>query len=132
MDILTFGSFNDLPKLTPGVIKLWAKLLHAVRGSRLIIKTEQMKDAPTASLLRSRFAGEGIAPERIDLLAWRVRTVHHLARYGLVDVALDPFPFNGVTTTCEALWMGVPAVTLRGDRPYARVGASLLASVGLH
>ncbi len=128
---LTFGSFNDLPKLTPGVIKLWAKLLHTVRGSRLIIKTEQMRDAPTASLLRSRFADEGIAPERIDLLAWRVRTVHHLARYGLVDVALDPFPFNGVTTTCEALWMGVPVVTLRGDRPYARVGASLLASVGL-
>jgi predicted O-linked N-acetylglucosamine transferase (SPINDLY family) len=128
---LTFGSFNDLPKLTPGVIKLWAKLLHAVRGSRLIIKTEQMRDAPTAAQLRSRFADEGIAPERIDLLAWRVRTVHHLARYGLVDVALDPFPFNGVTTTCEALWMGVPVVTLRGDRPYARVGASLLASVGL-
>jgi len=128
---LTFGSFNDLPKLTPGVIKLWAKLLHAVRGSRLIIKTEQMRDAPTAGQLRSRFADAGIAPERIDLLAWRVRTVHHLARYGLVDVALDPFPFNGVTTTCEALWMGVPVVTLRGDRPYARVGASLLASVGL-
>jgi protein O-GlcNAc transferase len=128
---LTFGSFNDLPKLTLCTIKLWAKLLHSVRGSRLIIKTEQMRDAPTAGQLRSRFADEGIAPERIDLLAWRVRTVHHLARYGLVDVALDPFPFNGVTTTCEALWMGVPVVTLRGDRPYARVGASLLASVGL-
>jgi protein O-GlcNAc transferase len=128
---LTFGSFNDLPQLTPGVIKLWAKLLHAVRGSRLIIKTEQMRDAPTARQLRSRFADEGIAPERIDLLAWRVRPANHLARYGLVDVALDPFPFNGVTTTCEALWMGVPVVTLRGDRPYARVGASLLASVGL-
>jgi len=128
---VTFGSFNDLPKLTPGVIKLWARLLHAVRGSRLIIKTEQMRDAPTAGQLRSRFADEGIAPERIDLLAWRARTVHHLARYGLVDVALDPFPFNGVTTTCEALWMGVPVVTLLGDRPYARVGASLLASVGL-
>ena len=128
---LTFGSFNDLPKLTPRVIKLWAKLLHAVRGSRLIIKTEQMRDAPTAAQLRSQFADEGIAPERVDLLAWRVRTAHHLARYALIDVALDPFPFNGVTTTCEALWMGVPVVTLRGDRPYARVGASLLASVGL-
>lgn len=128
---LTFGSFNDLPKLTPSVIKLWAKLLHAVRGSRLIIKTEQMRDAPTAGQLHSRFADEGIAPDRIDLLAWRVRTVHHLARYGLVDVALDPFPFNGVTTTCEALWMGVPVVSLRGDRPYARMGATLLASVGL-
>jgi protein O-GlcNAc transferase len=128
---LTFGSFNDLPKLTPGVIRLWARLLHAVPGARLVIKTEQMRDAPTADELRSRFAAEGIGRERIDLLTWRAWTVHHLARYALIDVALDPFPFNGVTTTCEALWMGVPVVTMRGDRPYGRVGESLLTSVGL-
>jgi protein O-GlcNAc transferase len=128
---VTFGSFNDLPKLTPGVIRMWARVLHAVEGSRLVIKTEQMRDARTADELRRRFAAEGIAPERLDLLAWRVHTQHHLARYSLVDVALDTFPFNGVTTTCEALWMGVPVVTVRGDRPYGRVGASLLTAVGL-
>ena len=128
---ITFGSFNNLPKLSPEVIKLWARLLHAVPGSRLVIKTVQMRDPPTAVLLRRRFAAEGIEPDRIDLLKWRVRTAAHLARYELVDIAVDPFPFNGVTTTCEALWMGVPVVTLRGHRPYGRVGASLLTSVGL-
>jgi predicted O-linked N-acetylglucosamine transferase (SPINDLY family) len=128
---VTFGSFNDLPKLTPGVIRMWAKVLNAVEGSRLVIKTEQMRDAMTADDLRRRFGAEGIAPERLDLLAWRVRTEHHLARYALIDVALDTFPFNGVTTTCEALWMGVPVVTLPGDRAYGRVGACLLAAVEL-
>ena len=128
---LTFGSFNNLPKLTPRTIRLWAELLHAVEGSRLVIKTMQMRDFSTADELRNRFAQEGIGPERLDLLAWRVRAVHHLARYNLVDIALDPFPFNGVTTTCEALWMGVPVVTLVGDRQYGRVGASLLKAVGL-
>jgi len=128
---LTFGSFNNLPKLTPGVIRLWARLLHAVPDSRLVIKTEQMSDAPTAKKLCSRFADEGIAPNRIHVLGCQVSTADHLSRYGLVDIALDSFPFNGVTTTCEALWMGVPVVTLRGDRPYGRVGASLLASTGL-
>jgi protein O-GlcNAc transferase len=128
---ITFGSFNNLPKLTPGVISLWAILLHAVPDSRLVIKTEQMNDATTARKLRSRFADEGIAPNRIDFLGTQVSTADHLSRYGLIDIALDTFPFNGVTTTCEALWMGVPVVTLRGDRPYGRVGASLLTSIGL-
>jgi protein O-GlcNAc transferase len=128
---LTFGSFNNLPKLTPGVIKLWATLLHSVPESRLLIKTEQMSDAPTAKKLRSRFADEGIAPNRIAVLGSQVSTADHLSRYSLVDIALDSFPFNGVTTTCEALWMGVPVVTLPGDRPYGRVGTSLLASTGL-
>ncbi len=128
---VTFGSFNNLPKLTPEVIGLWAQLLRSVPGSRLVIKTVQMRDAPTAAALRSQFESHGIEPGRIDLLAWRVWTVYHLARYGLIDIALDPFPYNGVTTTCEALWMGVPVVTLRGDRPIARVGASFLTAVGL-
>jgi len=90
-----------------------------------------MRDPPTADILRRRFAAEGIAPERLDLLAWRVRTEHHLARYNLMDIALDPTPYNGVTTTCEALWMGVPVVTLRGDRHAGRIGATLLTAVGL-
>ena len=128
---ITFGSFNNLPKLTPAVIQLWAALLHAVPGSRLVIKAVQMRDVPTAKALRDQFARHGIAADRIDLLAWRVWTVHHLARYGLIDIALDPFPYTGVTTSCEAMWMGVPVVTLRGDRPAARVGASFLHAVGL-
>ena len=128
---VTFGSFNNLPKLTPEVIGLWARLLRLIPDSRLVIKTVQMRDGPTADGVRAQFASHGIQANRIDLLPWRVWTVHHLARYGLIDIALDPFPYTGVTTTCEALWMGVPVVSLLGDRPTSRVGASLLSAVGL-
>jgi predicted O-linked N-acetylglucosamine transferase (SPINDLY family) len=73
----------------------------------------------------------GIAKERVQLLGWLPSSTAHLALYEQIDIALDPFPYNGTTTTCEALWMGVPVVTLRGDRHGARVGASLLGQAGL-
>ena len=69
--------------------------------------------------------------ERVELVAWLLRHDSHLALYNRIDIALDAFPYNGTTTTCEALWMGVPLVTLRGDRHAGRVGASLLTQVGL-
>jgi predicted O-linked N-acetylglucosamine transferase (SPINDLY family) len=128
---VTFGCFNDLGKLSPEVLGVWGRLLEAVPGSRLIVKTQAMRDPPTVADLEGRLAAAGIARERLDLLAWRVHTQHHLARYGLVDIALDPFPFAGVTTTCEALWMGVPVVTLLGGTHAGRVGATLLGTVGL-
>jgi protein O-GlcNAc transferase len=72
----------------------------------------------------------GVAAQQVELVAWLPSTVAHLALYHQVDIALDPFPYNGTTTTCEALWMGVPVVTLRGDRHSRRVGASLLSQIG--
>jgi predicted O-linked N-acetylglucosamine transferase (SPINDLY family) len=82
-------------------------------------------------LFLTRLGECGVSAERIELMAWQPGTAAHLALYHRVDIALDPFPYNGTTTTCEALWMGVPVVTLRGDRHAARVGASLLSQIGL-
>ncbi len=90
-----------------------------------------MVDDATARRYRGLFAGHGVAPGRIDFLAWIESEAGHLGAYGEIDIALDPFPYNGTTTTCEALWMGVPVVSLGGDWHQNRVGASLLHRVGL-
>ncbi len=87
---------------------------------------KQFSDATARELLLSRFGERGVAPERVELAGWIPNAVAHLALYHRLDIALDPFPYNGTTTTCEAVWMGVPVVTLRGNRHAARVGASLL------
>ena len=128
---VTFGSFNNLAKVNERVIALWARILAAVPGSRLLIKFHQLADPPTGTRYRERFTAHGIAADRIALEPGIGDWAAHMARYGAVDIGLDPFPYNGTTTTCEALWMGVPVVTLCGDRHAARVGASLLTRLGL-
>jgi len=112
------------------VIELWAAVLRAVPDARLMLKWKSLADAAECARLRQAFGAHGIAAERLEL---RGRTPHAemLAEYGEVDIGLDPFPFCGGLTSCEALWMGVPVVTLRGRRFAARVGASLLAATGL-
>lgn len=127
---LTFGSFNNLAKVTPGVIALWAEVLNAVPGSRLFLKAKALADEDTRRKVTTKFAAQGIAPDRLDLMGW-ILDGSPLAAYGRIDIGLDPFPYNGTTTTCEALWMGVPVVTLAGDRHAGRVGISLLRRVGL-
>ncbi|HEY1980883.1 MAG TPA: tetratricopeptide repeat protein [Xanthobacteraceae bacterium] len=128
---VTFGSFNSFTKLNPGTLSLWSRVLREVPGSRLVLKATQFKDADTRSRAADAFAAAGIAPERLDLLPPLSAAADHLARYARVDIALDPLLYNGTATTCEALWMGVPVVTLRGDRHAARVGASILTAAGL-
>lgn len=128
---VTFGSFNNLAKLSPSTVTVWAAILQRVPGSRLLLKSRPLGDPGVALEVRERFAKHGIDPARVDAIGWLPGTGGHLGAYGRIDVALDPFPYNGTTTTCEALWMGVPVVTRRGDRHAARVGASLLARVGL-
>jgi predicted O-linked N-acetylglucosamine transferase (SPINDLY family) len=130
--LVTFGSFNNLAKMNASVIDLWATILKRVSGSRLLLKNRWLMLPDMRARVRRLFEERGIAPERIELMGKLSSTAEHLAAYGGMDVALDPFPYNGATTTCEALWMGVPVVTLAGDRHAARVGASLLRRVGLN
>lgn len=128
---VTFGSFNALPKITPAVVRRWAAILHAAPGARLLLKAAQLRDRGACARLLAEFAAAGIGPERLELLPSVASVEGHLALYGRVDIALDPFPYNGTATSCEALWMGVPVVSLRGSTHAGRVGASILAQLGL-
>ena len=101
-----------------------------VPQSRLLLKGIPFADAATRASYHDRFSRRGLSPERITLVARTPSQSSHLAHYHEMDIALDPFPYNGTTTTCEALWMGVPVVVLNGDRHSGRVGASLLTSIG--
>lgn len=127
----TFGSFNNLPKINERVIETWSEILRRAPEARLLLKSRALLDQPTRAWIAASFARCGIDPGRIELVAWIGDPADHLKLYQQVDLALDPFPYNGTTTTCEALWMGVPVLTLAGARHAARVGASLLAQVGL-
>lgn len=125
-----FGSFNNLQKISPATVALWSEILRRVPAARLVLKSHWLSRPGAAARLQRAFAAHGIAAERLALSAFIPDVAGHLAAYGEIDVALDPFPYNGTTTTIEALWMGVPVVTLRGARHSARVGASLLSQVG--
>lgn len=128
---VTFGCFNNTLKLSDSFLDLAARVLNAVPGSRLVLKGGALEMQSVANRVRQRFTAAGVAAERVDLRGWTAQVEDHLGAYREIDIALDSFPYNGTTTTCEALWMGVPVVTLRGDRHAARVGASLLGWVGL-
>jgi protein O-GlcNAc transferase len=128
---VTFGSFNNPAKVTPRVVAVWAAILAGVPGSRLVLKFGAFGDAGTRARYAGLFAAAGIAADRVELLAHSAGPAGHLAQYHRIDLALDPFPYNGTTTSCEALWMGVPVLTLAGRRHAARVGTSLLRRLGL-
>jgi predicted O-linked N-acetylglucosamine transferase (SPINDLY family) len=128
---ITFGSFNNLAKVTPETVELWAATLHSVPNSRLVIKSKALRDAKTCEWTRERFAEQGIASERIDLFSHLQGVGEHLEYYRMLDIALDPFPYHGTTTTCESLVMGVPVISLAGPYHSCRVGVSLLSRVGL-
>ncbi|MGH7132866.1 MAG: tetratricopeptide repeat protein [Phycisphaerales bacterium] len=129
--VITFGSFNNFAKVNEGLVRIWAKALNAVPRSRLLLKAAALAEAGTREFITGWFAELGITRERLVLLEPTRGKAEHLAAYGRVDIALDTYPYHGTTTTCEALWMGVPVVTLRGDRHASRVGASLLRAAGL-
>jgi predicted O-linked N-acetylglucosamine transferase (SPINDLY family) len=128
---ITFGSFNNFAKASPLALETWAAILAAVPGSRLLLKAKTLADDTARSIAMQKLQAAGIAAERVALSGWKGGVDEHLSMYGEVDVALDPFPYNGTTTTCEALWMGVPVVALAGNMHVSRVGASLLTAVGL-
>lgn len=126
---LTFGSFNALHKLCEPTVDLWAQVLAAIPDSRLVLKARALGDEPVAASVRERFAQRGIEAGRIETRSW-TSLGDHLADYADIDIALDPVSYNGTTTSCEALWMGVPVLTRAGDRHIRRVGASLLTALG--
>ena len=128
-DYITFGSFNNLSKMTPEVIMVWAKILKAVPNSKLLIKSSILNHDGQHYL--NLFKQEDIAADRIEYHKRLANNNEHLELYNKIDICLDTFCFNGATTTCEALWMGVPVITLLGDRHSGRVGASILTNIGL-
>ncbi|HEX4792630.1 MAG TPA: tetratricopeptide repeat protein [Humisphaera sp.] len=128
---VTFGSFNVLPKITPRVIEIWSRILREVESSRLILKAQGLDDPPTRKRVIDQFARHGIDASRLEILGRTPSRAAHLAAYGQMDIALDPFPYNGTTTTCEALWMGVPVMALAGQTHVSRVGVSLLQNIEL-
>jgi predicted O-linked N-acetylglucosamine transferase (SPINDLY family) len=127
---LTFGCFNHLSKMTDEVVSLWARVLDSVQGSRLLLKSPPLESAAIRQTVLSRFAVHGIEPARIDMEGLSSR-YDYLASYGRIDIALDPFPYPGGTTTAESLWMGVPVLTLAGQSFLGRQGAGLMVNAGL-
>lgn len=130
-DYITFGTFNNFNKLNDRVLALWARILQRVEGSRLLLKSFSFKHEGTRDYVWAFFESLGIERTRIDILPPDKGLQNHLARYGNIDIALDPFPYCGTATTCEALWMGLPVISLVGETHRSRVGLSQLTSVGL-
>lgn len=130
-DPFVFGCFNAFPKLTFEVLALFTEILQAAPGSSLVLKCLEFFDPDVRSIALNRLMACGADPSRIQILPPARTQQEHLAAYGDMDLFLDPFPYNGTTTTCEALWMGVPGITLAGDSHVSRVGASLFSACGL-
>lgn len=127
---IVFGSFNTLAQLTNELLDTWARVLSGVNGSILQLRARQLNDEGVQSDLLARFQERGIAADRL-VLQGNASRKGMLAAYRDIDIALDPFPYGGTTTTFETLCMGVPVISLMGDRWVARVGASVLRTVGL-
>ena len=128
---ITFGSFNNLAKVSDYIASTWVDIMKAVPTSRLIIKAKGLISTRANNDIARFFQSHGIAIDRIELHPPMPSVAEHLAFYNRIDIALDTFPYNGATTTCEALWMGLPVVTLAGNTHASRVGASMLSNVGL-
>ena len=126
----TFGSFNNMAKISPETVRMWSAILRRAANSRLALKNKALSEPEARERLLAWFAGEGIGPERILMTGAVDRLDAHLDAYRHVDLALDTFPYHGTTTTCEAMWMGVPVVTLTGRAHVSRVGLSLLEQAG--
>ncbi len=127
----TFGTFNALKKVSDAAIGAWARVLKEVPGSRFAIKAQALNDEHTQQDLLSRFEALGIDRSRVRIIPSTPTSREHLEKYAGIDIALDTFPYNGTTTTCEALYMGVPVVCFAGDMHASRVGLSLLTGAGL-
>ena len=127
---ITFGCFNNLTKINDDVVALWSRVLLSVPDSRLFLKAKQFSDSAIQRAMRDRFAVYGVDPQRF-IFSPLVARSEYLTPYQQVDIALDPFPYPGITTTVESLWMGVPVLTLAGKSFIARQGVGLSTNAGL-
>jgi len=127
---ITFGSFSNFAKVSETTLRLWSKVMSSTPNSRLIIKSIGLDEPQTQQRIHHRLREAGIDHARVDLLGRVESFSAHLRRYERIDIALDTFPYHGTTTTCEAMWMGVPVVTLAGTVHVSRVGVSLLTAAG--
>lgn len=128
---VTFGSFNNFAKISDSAARLWTEALKRAPTARLLLKSRYIQSDETRESLLDRFRRADADLSRIDLVSGTEKQDAHLNQYHKIDIGLDSFPYGGMTTTCEALWMGVPVVTMAGDRTSARYGNSVLNAVGL-
>ncbi|OWK47277.1 TPR domain protein, putative component of TonB system [Fimbriiglobus ruber] len=126
---VTFGSFNNPAKIHAGVVAVWASILRRVADSRLVLKYRCLGDHGTRDRYLKMFAEHGVGADRLEFEDWSPHA-EMLARYNTIDIALDPFPFVGGATTCEALWMGVPVITRPGETFAGRHSLSYLTAIG--
>jgi protein O-GlcNAc transferase len=127
---MTFGCFNNLKKINEPVIQLWTRILKSIPGARLMLKASQLDNEEVRAATTRRLQQAGLDSSRL-ILEGPSRFDRYLAAYQHVDIALDPFPYTGGTTTIQALWMGVPVLSLAGDRLLARQGESMLKALGM-
>ena len=128
---VTFGCFNNLSKINQAVIACWAELLLRTPNSRLFLKARQLQDEKTRTGILQAFANHGVDAQQLHFEGWVASRQESLECYRRVDIALDPFPYPGITTTVEALWMGVPVLSLKGDRFISHQGETILRNAGL-
>lgn len=129
--VLTFGSYNHLSKIGDSTLDLWSAVLRAIPHSRLLLKTRHLGDPGTQDRVRASFRSRDIDANRLLFAGHTSGLTEHLRGYHEVDIALDPHPYNGGTTTCDALWMGVPVLTLAGNTMVSRMSSSMLTSIGM-
>lgn len=128
---ITFGTFNNAAKYSPYILGVWSRILKELPESKLVLKSYQFADEAACRHVRGQIEKNGVDPARIEFLKQIPQTLEHLRTYERMHIALDAFPYHGTTTTCEAMLMGVPVITLEGSSHRSRVGVSLLSAVGV-
>ena len=128
---VTFGSFNNFAKITAEVITVWSNILKRIPTATLFLKYKDLESVPMTQYIHNQFMTRGVLVSQLRIQGDDASHVEHMARYNNIDIALDPFPYNGTTTTLDALWMGVPVITLAGASHVGRVGVSQMSNLGL-
>jgi len=128
---VTFGSFNNFAKITAEVITVWSNILKRIPTATLFLKYKDLESVPMTQYIHHQFMTRGVLVSQLRIQGDDASHVEHMARYNTIDIALDPFPYNGTTTTLDALWMGVPVITLAGASHVGRVGVSQMSNLGL-